>query len=143
MSKEDSRYIWITEAEDNQNYISMSRPRGYLSMCFPRPPYDPKKKECCHQIKNEDVVQFPVAVAVGDNPIAVSANSVIISGNKLLFIEPFLGIPGLAPILRASDATEIKDFKLDMDGKNLDIKIGKDGSVSINGKDIEEAASEE
>lgn len=138
----------------NGNCISMCRPVEYGSWCKPK-----NTCKCCDSIKNEKIIQ--VAVAVGDGAYAYNYIDNYIDNRSDCCIPG----PGTAPMVpqenRIKREVNIQDkeksedvasedvakdengvinktFRFDMDEKDLDIKISKDGDVSINGEKVEE-----
>ncbi|MDR7856529.1 hypothetical protein [Tissierella sp.] len=149
---DEQRYhMWITETENNDNYISMARPQNYGSWYNNNPCNSwkrPGKQGSCeidlsNSIKveasaesnafNKDISGSCIS---GPNTSGDASTSVEIDATQVsVFVVPvFDSYNSLVP--------SIGNYKLAMDDRNLDIQVNKDGSY-INGQKMEEQVLED
>ncbi len=149
---DEQKYLmWITETENNDNYISMARPQNYGS--WYSNPCDrwqkPSRSQGSFEIDMSNNIEVENnaeskafnkevsgSVISGDNTSGDAAATVTIDATQVSVL--------VVPVLDSFNSLvpAITTYKLSMDEKDLDIQVNKDGTY-INGQKMEEQELED
>ena len=132
MGKPQNIY-WVTETEDNNNFISMQSP----GRCF-----FPSRRSCCpkptgKEQENEQTIKNN-RVESGDINTGAQSNSAVVEATQVSVIV-------VVPIIDSFDTDAIplngvaNQYRVATGGQNLDIQVNGDGTAFINGEKINES----
>lgn len=144
MGKPQNIY-WVTETEDNNNFISMQSP----GRCF-----FPSRRSCCPKptgktfnIDNSNTISVEQEneqtiknnrVESGDINTGAQSNSAVVEATQVSVIV-------VVPIIDSFDTDAIplngvaNQYRVATGGQNLDIQVNGDGTAFINGEKINES----